>query len=64
MSAEPLYVVSVEDMRSRGELLRMTGSRDVVIETALRVIVDCAPTWNANEFARPTFGITISEVKP
>lgn len=60
---EPLYNVQVESMSEHKLLLTMTGKRDTVIDASMRVILDSAPRWNELMRMRPTFGITISEIK-
>lgn len=36
-------------MSGRHQLLTITGKRDTVIEAALRVILDSAPSWDKGE---------------
>lgn len=44
---EPLYNCSVKHYADNQTLLHITGSRETVINTALRVILDSAPNWNS-----------------
>lgn len=60
---ESLYSVQVESMNDHRLLLNITGKRETVINAAMRVILDSAPRWNEFMRMRPTFGITVSEIK-
>ncbi len=60
--SEPLYFLTVEIVQNGQQLIAITGSRDTVLEAALRVILDAAPSWQ--EFrVRPTFTVTAQHIR-
>lgn len=60
MSDEKIYNVRV--LCQNQLLLHITGERQTVIETALRVCLDSAKPWNAR--MNPMFNIEVYEVNP
>lgn len=60
---EDFYYAIIEDFRNM-QLLNMVGTRDTVIECALRVILDSAPDWKeSNSWPRPHFRFTVTKIK-
>ncbi len=59
---EPLYFLTVETVQNRQQLIAITGSRDTVLDAALRVILDAAPSWQELR-VRPTFTITAQAIR-
>ena len=60
MTDEDLYVLRVETVAGRQQLLQITGTRGTVIEVALRVMLDSAEPWNAR--FRPMFQVDVYKV--
>lgn len=61
---ESLYSVRVYTYRE--QLLQMVGSRETVVEAALRVILDSAPPWQAGPrggFNSPMFSVDVQKIK-
>lgn len=57
-----LYRLNVELVPNRQHLINITGSRETVIDVALRVILDSAPAWNEYAGYRPLFSIDCYKV--
>ena len=60
MTDEDLYVLRVETIAEHRQLLQITGTRETVIEVALRVMLDSAGPWNAR--LRPMFQVDVYKV--
>lgn len=56
-----LYTVRVETYNQ--VLLQLVGERSTVIETALRVMLDCAPAWS-DVRQQPMFNLYVHKFKP
>lgn len=63
MADADLYRMEVSHAPSRRQLVSITGSRETVLDVALRVMLDSAPLWNG-EYAghRPTFSVDLWKV--
>lgn len=58
---EALYSLSVESVQNRRQLVQMVGSRETLLEVAVRVMLDCSPAWD--QPMTPTFTVTILKVR-
>lgn len=54
-----LYYMSVTHPASGQQLIMVTGTRETVLDMALRVMLDSAPRWSEGRYARhrPTFAV-------
>lgn len=60
---EPLYNVRVESNHDHGLLLQVVGKRETVLDAALRVCLDSAPTWDTRNWISPMFSIHVQEIR-
>jgi hypothetical protein len=61
---EPLYHATVEAVFNRQRLIMLTGSRETVLDAALRVMLDCAPAWHEPNAITPMFQVNVQRVDP
>lgn len=66
MADDDLYTMRVSSNVNGEQLVAITGSRETVLDVALRVMLDAAPRWDdmsAPRYGiRPTFAVDVDRV--
>jgi len=62
MSDDDLYSLRVETWRGE-QIAQLTGSRETLLDVAMRVMLDYAPAWDPAEAGYPQFRVFMMRFK-